>query len=175
MLIPKQQTLTNNSVTDFLIVEYNSDIGGRVAHTTFGAANNSYTVELGANWVQGLVTTGGPENPIWTLAQLYNLTNTYSNYSSIETFNETGPVDFTDVISEYENNAYPALAQDAGYILTENLQDRSVRSGLRLAGWKPGRTDMKAHAVEWWEWDWEYAFSPVSRDKREWIHNVNVE
>lgn len=80
MLTSSQQALTNNSVTDFLIVEYNNDIGGRVAHTTFGTANQSYTVELGANWVQGLVTTGGPENPIWTLAQLYNLTNTYSNY-----------------------------------------------------------------------------------------------
>lgn len=38
-------------MTDFLILEYNGDIGGRVAHTTFGAKNNSYTVELGANWV----------------------------------------------------------------------------------------------------------------------------
>ena len=47
----QKQALSNNSVTDFLILEYNGDIGGRVAHTTFGAKNNSYTVELGANWV----------------------------------------------------------------------------------------------------------------------------
>lgn len=147
-------------MTDFLIVEYNSDISGRVAHTTFGAANQSYTIELGANWVQGLVTTGGPQNPIWTLAQLYNLTNTYSNYSSIETFNENGATDFTDVIADFENNAYSTLEEDAGYILINNLQDRSVRSGLSLAGWKPGK-DMEAQAVEWWEWDWEYAYSPV--------------
>ena len=39
-------------MTDFLIVEYNGDIGGRVAHTTFGVSDNSYTIELGANWVQ---------------------------------------------------------------------------------------------------------------------------
>ena len=39
-------------MTDFLIVEYNSDIGGRVAHTTFGVSNNNYTIELGANWVR---------------------------------------------------------------------------------------------------------------------------
>ena len=39
-------------MTDFLIVEYNSDVGGRVAHTTFGVPNNSYTIELGANWVR---------------------------------------------------------------------------------------------------------------------------
>ena len=47
----QKQALSNASVTDFLILEYNSVIGGRVAHTTFGAKNNSYTVELGANWV----------------------------------------------------------------------------------------------------------------------------
>ena len=52
------QTLANNSVTDFLIVEYNGDLGGRVAHTTFGAKpdGSPYTVELGANWVQGIQT-----------------------------------------------------------------------------------------------------------------------
>jgi len=39
-------------VTDFVIVEYNGDIGGRVAHTTFGAKPDGtpYVVELGANW-----------------------------------------------------------------------------------------------------------------------------
>lgn len=47
----EKQALSNASVTDFLIVEYNGVIGGRVAHTTFGAKKNSYTVELGANWV----------------------------------------------------------------------------------------------------------------------------
>ena len=48
----QKQALSNASVTDFLILEYNGDIGGRVAHTTFGAKNKSYTVELGANWVR---------------------------------------------------------------------------------------------------------------------------
>ena len=40
-------------MSDFLIVEYRNDIGGRVAHTTFGAKPDGtpYTVELGANWV----------------------------------------------------------------------------------------------------------------------------
>ncbi|KAL6714121.1 hypothetical protein ACLMJK_008615 [Lecanora helva] len=157
--ITAAQALVNNSITDFLIVEYNSDIGGRVAHTTFGAPNQSYTIELGANWVQGLVTKGGPENPIWTLAQLYNLTNTYSNYSSIQTFDETGAVDFTDLIEEFEDGPFTSIEQDAGNILNLNLQDVSVRSGLSLVGWKP-KQDMQAQAVEWWEWDFEAAYNP---------------
>lgn len=67
----RKQALANTSVDDFLVVEYNSDIGGRVAHTNFGkkADGGSYVVELGANWVQGLVSKGGPENPIWTLVR----------------------------------------------------------------------------------------------------------
>src|SRR5271155_748625 len=48
-----QQALSNASIHDFLIVEYNGEIGGRVAHTTFGnsSAAKAYTIELGANWV----------------------------------------------------------------------------------------------------------------------------
>ncbi|KAI9878900.1 MAG: hypothetical protein M1830_010204 [Pleopsidium flavum] len=159
--ITAAQALSNQSVTEFVIVEYNGDIGGRVAHTTFGAKPDGtpYVVELGANWVQGLVTGNGPENPIWTLAQIYNLTNTYSNYSSIQTFNETGAVDFTSLISDYQANAYSSLEQDAGNILKDNLQDHSVRAGLSLAGWKP-KKDMQAQAVEWWSFDWEYASTP---------------
>ena len=86
--------------------------------------------------------------------------NRYSDYDSISTFNETGAVNFTDKLGEYED-AYSTLEQDAGYILSQNLQDRSTRSGLSLAGWKP-KKDAAAQAVEWWEFDWEYAFSPVS-------------
>ena len=53
-LMAPQQALSNASITDFLIVEYNSDIGGRVAHTTFGKKpdGSPYTIELGANWVK---------------------------------------------------------------------------------------------------------------------------
>jgi hypothetical protein len=48
------------------------DLGGRVAHTTFGEDANGkpYTVELGANWVQGIMNNQtGAVNPIWLLAE----------------------------------------------------------------------------------------------------------
>lgn len=83
----------------------------------------------------------------------------YSDYSALTTFNETGAVNFTGLLDDFED-AYSTLEQDAGDILTQNLQDRSVRSGLSLAGWKPGK-DAAAQAVEWWQFDWEYAFTPV--------------
>jgi len=51
--ITAAQAMSNASMSDFIIVDVNSYIGGRVAHTTFGKdpAGNPYTVELGANWV----------------------------------------------------------------------------------------------------------------------------
>lgn len=126
-------------------MEYNGEIGGRVKHTDF----NGNIVELGANWVQGLGTEGGPENPIWSLAKKYNISNIYSNYSSILTYNETGYVDYSEILNDFED-AYSTLEQDAGYVLTNGLQDKSIRSGMMLAGWKPLISDnpMAEQAVE---------------------------
>ncbi|TAQ83149.1 hypothetical protein B7494_g8527 [Chlorociboria aeruginascens] len=156
------QTLSNLSLPDFLILEHNPTIGGRVAHTTFGLSPSGtpYVVELGANWVQGLGTpdSGGPENPIWTLAKKWGLHNTYSNYSSIETFDETGAVDFSANLDTFED-AYAGVEEQAGVILVEDLQDVSMRTGLGVSGWKP-KKDMRMQAAEWWEFDWEYAYSP---------------
>lgn len=77
--------LHNASVSDFIIVDRNDYVGGRMAHTTFGTNQKTgepYVVELGANWVQGLGSPGGPENPIWTFAKQYNISNTVSSNSA---------------------------------------------------------------------------------------------
>ncbi|KAJ5248812.1 hypothetical protein N7468_000263 [Penicillium chermesinum] len=155
------QALSNASMHDFVIIEYQDQLGGRVHHTDFGKKPNGdpYTVELGANWIQGLGSPGGPENPVWTFSKKWGLNNTYSNYSSILTYNETGYTDYSSILDEYEDK-YNTAAEQAGIILKENYQDMTVRSGLSLAGWKPKRDDMTAQAVEWWEWDWEDAYSP---------------
>lgn len=155
------QALSNSSIHDFVIIEYRDTLGGRVAHTEFGKdpKGNPYQVELGANWVQGLGSPGGPENPIWTFAKKWGLNNTYSNYSSILTYNETGYADYSSLLDEYETQ-YEDAASAAGVLLTENGQDQTARTGLALAGWRPKVDDMARQAVEWWEWDWEDAFSP---------------
>ncbi|OKL60715.1 hypothetical protein UA08_03983 [Talaromyces atroroseus] len=159
--ITAAQSLSNNSMHDFIILEYNSDIGGRLRHTTFGQAvdGNPRTIEVGANWIQGLGTPGGPQNPIWLLvgyivghiqerysnvadtlrpipkAQKYGVNSTYSNYSSILTYDETG------------YNDYSQLFDTFGHVYT-TLEELAPKK------------DMKMQAVEWWEWDWEYAYEP---------------
>ncbi|KAL4803250.1 amine oxidase [Aspergillus unguis] len=154
------QALSNASVTDFVILEYRDTLGGRAWHGNFGKDPNGdpYVIEYGANWIQG-VGSETHENPVWSLAKKYNLENTYSNYDSILTYNETGYTDFTDVLDEYAAASEQA-GKRAGRMLNSNIQDMTARSGLALAGWKPSRNDMKAQAVEWWNWDWEDAYTP---------------
>ena len=160
--ITAAQTLANNSITDFIILEHNSDLGGRIAHTTFGKQPNSsepYTIELGANWVQGIENPDtGAVNPIWLLAQKYGLNNTYSNYSAIETFDDKGAADYTDLIDDVEDG-WSVMEANVGEFITDNVQDYSVRSGFGIAGWKPGK-DAQKQAAEWWTWDWEYSWTP---------------
>ena len=78
-------TLVDNAITDFVIVEYNGDLGGRVAHTTFGEEPDGtpYVVELGANWAQGLQTEDGPANPIVGLFHLDRSTMSKSRHVSL--------------------------------------------------------------------------------------------
>ncbi|KAL5363028.1 amine oxidase [Aspergillus floccosus] len=154
------QALTNASVTDFLILEYRDTLGGRMWHTDFGKDENGdpFTIEFGANWVQG-IGSNTTENPIWHLAKKHNLKNHYSNYDSILTYDEHGYVDFQNVLDEYDEASEKA-SQEAGRLLVQNVQDMTARSGFALAGWNPGHDDMKAQAVEWWNWDWEDAWTP---------------
>lgn len=70
-----QHSLANNGVDDFVILEYQDRIGGRMHDVEFGEGPDGkpYTVEAGANWVQGTVNGDGPENPIHTLVSHLHL------------------------------------------------------------------------------------------------------
>ncbi|KAG6019298.1 hypothetical protein E4U41_003300 [Claviceps citrina] len=159
--IAAAQALSNSSMSDFIIIEYNDRIGGRATHADFGKQTDGlpYVVEFGANWIQGLGNPGGPQSPIWLLAQKHGLKNTESNYSSILTYNETGHTDYRELIEEY-SVAWKKASVKAGRLLADNRQDETVRAGLSLAGWNPKHSDMRRQAVEWWNWDWESCLTP---------------
>ncbi|OOF90087.1 hypothetical protein ASPCADRAFT_519449 [Aspergillus carbonarius ITEM 5010] len=160
--IAAAQTLHNASMDDFMILEYRDTIGGRAWHVPFGQKEDGtpYIIEMGCNWVQGLGVPGGPQNPVWTLAQVYNLSTVYSNYSNVSTYNENGYKDYSYLMDMYDD-AYDTAAAQAGMILLDNLQDQTAKTGLALAGWRPKEHDMEAQAVDWWEWDFEDAYTPL--------------
>ena len=69
---------------------------------------------------------------------------------------------------------YSRFEQAAGTILTENLQDRSSRTGFRLAGWKPTKNEPKMEAIEWYEMDFEYGQTPEQSSHLWTIINYNT-
>ncbi|KAM0414727.1 hypothetical protein ACHAPT_013418 [Fusarium lateritium] len=153
--ITAAQTLHNASIHDFLIVEHNDYIGGRVKHASFGKSSDGkpLTVELGANWVEGLGS-----NPVWRLAQKHKVKNVYSDYDSLLTFDQDGPANYEEAFEEFDGK-FKNATKEAGFIQTENLQDTSVRAGLSLAGWKP-RQDPYKQLADWWGWDFETGYPP---------------
>jgi polyamine oxidase len=158
--ITAAKALSNANVTDFLILEHNDYIGGRVHHTAFGRKSDGsqYTVELGANWIEGVGATGDIKNPILVSANSSDIQSTFSDYGSIVTYDHTGKRDYVHLIEEFEGN-FTIAQQDAGYLLSNNLQDSSMRAGLSVAGWKPKR-NMLAQAAEWFGWDFGVSWPP---------------
>lgn len=66
-----------------------------------------------------------------------------------------------------------AVAAEAGELLANNIQDRTLRQGLTHVGWKPEQRDypQAAEAVEWWLYDGEQAQTP---DETSLIFNTAV-
>ncbi|OHE96875.1 N1-acetylpolyamine oxidase [Colletotrichum orchidophilum] len=199
--ITAAQALVSANITNFTIVEYNNRIGGRVYNRAFGKqpnTNESYFVELGANWlvilkwvwdafersadymnrVQG-TESQTEENPILTLVKRYNLTNTPSNFTNQTVFNETGqvhPGSLTERFGKLEalyKDATEHYQYDAGQIILQNQQDRSARTGLAIANWKPG-SDPLAQAIEWASMDFEYANPPEKTSQQYSVVNSNT-
>ncbi|KXJ92656.1 putative flavin-containing polyamine oxidase [Microdochium bolleyi] len=156
-------TLANQSITDFVIVEYQDEIGGRVHNHPFGkdAEGKPLLIEYGANWAQGLGEEGGAENPIWTLEKKWGIKSVRSNFDRLLMYDKDGPADFKSEVEEF-NGAVERLAAKAGELLVDNLQDRTIREGFRAVGWKPEQRKNPAHAeaVEWWLYDGEQALTP---------------
>ena len=72
------RTLHERGNDDFLILEARNELGGRIQSKKFGGPEREYTIEKGANWVQGLQLDNGEVNPILDLVKGYDV-NTVSN------------------------------------------------------------------------------------------------
>ncbi|PYH70925.1 polyamine oxidase [Aspergillus vadensis CBS 113365] len=119
------ETLHNNGVEDFIVLEYQDRIGGRMHEVTFGKGQQ-YVVEAGANWVHG---TGGPEthvNPIWDLALKANLRTLTSDFENATVYDQTGqiPPELLFNALEAVSGADTKVLADAGIRLHHHLEDR---------------------------------------------------
>ncbi|KAJ4244403.1 hypothetical protein NW762_014531 [Fusarium torreyae] len=155
--IAAAQNLTDAKITDYIIVEHNDYIGGRLRKHSFGknsTTNKPFTIELGANWIEGLGSDKTHENPIYELAKKHKIKSTFADYDAFKTYDHEGDTDWSDKIDEFDSAA-DQMSAVAGEIILDNLQDTSARAALRTAGWRPKRDDMHAQAADWWGWDFE--------------------
>ncbi|RDH35366.1 polyamine oxidase [Aspergillus welwitschiae] len=142
------ETLERHSVNDFIVLEYQDRIGGRMFEVTFGKALQ-YVIEAGANWVHG---TGGPEtheNPVWTLVRL----NRHSllqhrvlmttDVENVTIYDQTGEIPSETLFAALEavSDADAKVLADAGIRLHHNLEDRTYRAALRRQGWNPRKSN----------------------------------
>ena len=86
------RTLHEHGHDNFVIIEAQDELGGRMMSRTFGTPGKQRTIELGANWVQGETCSkaifihkaisdsaigtqvgNGPKNPILTLAEKHKV------------------------------------------------------------------------------------------------------
>ena len=149
------------NITDFLIIEALPEVGGRLKQSSIGG----YPIEVGGNWIQGLGT-----NPIWALAQKYNVTNRYSNWSSIDYFDENGHDEgkLEEAFAKFEDDIFPKAEKISDLRQERGQIDLNFRAGLNLAGWTAQTPYEKT--VEYFSFDWEYAEPPVQSS---FIQNIN--
>ena len=156
--ISAAKTLSENNISDFLILEGMTDIGGRVRSVPFGGVN----VELGANWIQGVLGDNDSEvNPLWLLKEKYKLEGNVTD-SAFVLYTEDGvrvPDDDVKKLNKRFNKACRSVEKEARERRRKkNLKDVSIRAALRLAGWEPnsGAELFK----EWFGFDFCFAESP---------------
>ncbi|KAL0095383.1 amine oxidase [Phycomyces blakesleeanus] len=136
------------NMKDFIIVDAQSFVGGRVQHTGFG----DYQVEIGANWIYGQGS-----NPIYNLATKHGLKTAPNEKDDVEFYDDDGQIkdgygrQVYDTFAEYMVD----LVNYASQRVESNQVDVSARTGLSMVRWKPD-TSLKA-AVEYFSVDWELA------------------
>ncbi|XP_068722900.1 uncharacterized protein [Montipora capricornis] len=150
--ITAAKTLYDHGITDFLVLEGQDYIGGRVKQTSFAGMK----VELGANWIH---YTDYEDNPLIPLRSKVNLALTVSNYANRTVRNDTGAdVSNSDVDKEW------ATARDKLFELGEERgeedippRDMPASTALETLGW---RSDTPLEKVlSWSDIDFQYGVS----------------
>ncbi|XP_057817271.1 polyamine oxidase 7 [Cryptomeria japonica] len=152
------KTLFEKGIKDFVILEATNRIGGRMHKKMVGG----YPIEMGANWVQGV---GSRENvnPIWTLANKYNLLTFKSNYDNISynIYDQEGGILPQSVVAEpYERAlASSEFSENLSLTFRENgEEDISILASQRVSGHVP--TTPLEMAIDFFVYDYETAEPP---------------
>ncbi|KAM7435364.1 hypothetical protein ABFA07_014686 [Porites harrisoni] len=147
--ITAAMTLYDQGITDFLVLEAQDYIGGRIKSVPFAGKN----IEEGANWIHFLEEK---ENPLLPLRDKYNLTGYLSNFSDFCMRNDSGQ-DVTDLrtYSEWKKVSEKLFAMGKKRGEEDHPpRDMPVSVALKLLGWISDTPAKKT--LSWFDLDFEY-------------------
>jgi len=115
-----------NGITDFLVLEAESEIGGRMKNEHFAGK----TVEVGANWVQG--TEG---SWLWELNQRYSIRSRNSDFDDSRVFDDDGRVPWSKLDYAGYGKASRFADRFANNLNENDRDDINLRATFGLRGW----------------------------------------
>ncbi|RZC72584.1 hypothetical protein C5167_048066 [Papaver somniferum] len=155
--ISAAKTFSDAGIKNFLILEGTNRIGGRIKKTNFAGI----TVELGANWVEGV--NGDEINPIWTMVNKIGLKTYYSDFNHLanHTYKQMGGVYEKSVAQQGYSaaNRLSTSSQKLSVSLSRRRQtDMSILASQRLKNHVPS-TPIEM-AIDYYTYDYEFGEPP---------------
>ena len=141
--ISAAKTLSDGGIKNFLILEAEDRIGGRVKNTVL---QSGVRVELGANWIQGIDPDQPEKHPLWRIVQTCGgvqgmFQKTFNNCTR-HVFDEEGNnitenADFINRFAQWKKILDPGLASYVQECKKSGLPDLPARQALVNTGWIP--------------------------------------
>ena len=166
--ISAANTLNENHITDFIIIEAEGRIGGRMKSVVLPSTN--VRVELGANWIQGIDPVNPQRHPLWKIAEMCgglggHFVKDFNN-GSMHVFDEngrniSGSAAFRERLSYWNKLLDPGLPKYSVERQKAGLPDVTVREGLRVLGWDP--SSPLDNLIEWYGFDLDEQAAPPEK------------
>lgn len=164
--ISAAKTLSDNNITDFIILEAEKRIGGRLKSLVL--QTNNTRIELGANWIQGIDPKQPEKHPLWKIVKKCgglsgNFVKDFNN-GTMHVFDKNGvnisnSTAFKERFSQWNKILDPGLSQYSIKRQNAGLPDITIRDALSETGWIP--TTPIDNLIEWYGFDLdEYAIEP---------------
>ena len=164
--ISAAKTLSDGGIKNFLILEAEDRIGGRVKNTVL---QSGVRVELGANWIQGIDPDQPEKHPLWRIVQTCGgvqgkFSPTFANNTS-HVFDEEGrniteKSEFQNRLAQW-NEVYARLLSYKQQRKESGLPDLSMRQALASTGWTPNSP--LDDLIEWNGFDLEGGFATTPK------------
>ena len=164
------KTLYDKGTTDFIIIEANAEIGGRIMQAEI---RPGVKVSLGPDLIQGIDPNQPERHPLFALAQRCGgLKGNYSDYDSIIEYNSTGSVVSSRVNYDRIEEAYTNAGNISKTRRNNGISDITVREALLQSNWSVLSDEDKW--LDWFYFDYCAAESPQNSLTLQWLSNYYI-